>query len=65
MLDIVSLDQSQIKAVPRVAQSSRVSFLSGLVTTEGGMIAMIDLPNLLAVHLDDDNGTGFRQSAAA
>jgi purine-binding chemotaxis protein CheW len=65
VLDIVSLDETQIKAVPRVAQSSRISFLSGLVTTDAGMIAMIDLPNLLAVQLDDDTGAGFRQAAAA
>ena len=47
VLDIVSLDDAQIKPVPRVAQSDRVNFLSGLITTESGMIALIDLPSLL------------------
>ena len=67
VLDIVSLDETQIKPVPRVAQSSRVSFLSGLVTTETGMIAMIDLPNLLTMQIGDetDNANAFRAAAAA
>lgn len=54
VLDIVSLDETQIKPVPRVAQSHRVSFLSGLVTTDAGMIALIDLPNLLSGQLGED-----------
>ena len=57
VLDIVSLDASEIKPEPRVTQSERVSFLSGLVTTETGMIALIDLPNLLAEHLGETNKT--------
>jgi purine-binding chemotaxis protein CheW len=52
VLDIVSLDESQIQPVPRIAQASRVEFLSGLVTIEGAMIALIDLPNLLSVAVD-------------
>jgi purine-binding chemotaxis protein CheW len=66
VLDIVSLDESQIKPVPRVAQAQRLNFLSGLVTTEGAMIALIDLPNLLSMQLGDDgeNG-GFRPAVAA
>src|SRR5919109_191210 len=43
VLDIVSLDETQIQPVPRIAQASRVEFLSGLVTIEGAMIALIDL----------------------
>jgi purine-binding chemotaxis protein CheW len=54
VLDIVSIDAAQIKSVPRVAQAQRVNFLSGLVTTESGMIALIDLPKLLSLQLDDD-----------
>jgi purine-binding chemotaxis protein CheW len=49
VLDIVSLDQSQIQPVPRIAQASRVEFLSGLVTVERAMIALIDLRNLLSL----------------
>jgi purine-binding chemotaxis protein CheW len=52
VLDIVSLDQSQIQPVPRIAQASRVEFLSGLVTIEGAMIALIDLPNLLSLAVE-------------
>jgi purine-binding chemotaxis protein CheW len=52
VLDIVSLDPSQIQPVPRIAQASRVEFLSGLVTIEGAMIALIDLPNLLSLAVE-------------
>ena len=52
VLDIVSLDASEIKPVPRVAQAQRLNFLSGLATVEGAMIALIDLSNLLTVALD-------------
>lgn len=65
VLDIVSPDKSQIKPVPRVAQSSRINYLSGLVTTESGMIALIDLPNLLSMQLGEDDSGPFRTSAAA
>ncbi len=47
VLDIVAFEPSQIQPVPRVSQSSRLNFLSGLVTTPAGMIALIDLDNLL------------------
>ena len=52
VLDIVSLDESQIQPVPRIAQASRVEFLSGLVTIEGAMIALIDLPDLLSLAVE-------------
>jgi purine-binding chemotaxis protein CheW len=48
VLDIVSFEASQVQPVPRAAQSARIDFLSGLVTVEGGMIAIIDLHNLLS-----------------
>ena len=53
VLDIVSLDVTEVKPVPRVAQAQRLYFLSGLVTTEEGMIALIDLPNLLSLPLEE------------
>jgi purine-binding chemotaxis protein CheW len=53
VLDIVSLDVTEVKPVPRVAQAQRLNFLSGLVTTEEGMIALIDLPNLLSLPLEE------------
>jgi purine-binding chemotaxis protein CheW len=52
VLDIVSLDASEIKPVPKVAQAQRLNFLSGLATVEGAMIALIDLSNLLTVALE-------------
>jgi purine-binding chemotaxis protein CheW len=48
VLDIVSFEASQVQPVPRAAQSAPIDFLSGLVTVEGGMIAIIDLHNLLS-----------------
>lgn len=48
VLDIVAFEASQIQPVPRVAQSSRLDFLSGLVTAPSGMIALIDLDNLIS-----------------
>jgi len=47
VLDIVSFDPSKIKPVPKVAQSEHLEFLSGIVTIENAMIALIDLANLL------------------
>ncbi len=48
VLDIVSVDASQIQQVPRTAQGATADFLAGLVTHDNTMIALIDLPNLLA-----------------
>jgi purine-binding chemotaxis protein CheW len=56
VLDIVSLDGLQIQPVPRVVQSSRVEFLAGLVTIEGAMIALIDLPHLLSMPANGLDG---------
>ena len=52
VLDIVGFNASQVQPVPRVAQASHVDFLSGLVTIESGMIALIDLSHLLSVSVD-------------
>ena len=48
VLDIVSIEAEQIQPVPRTAQSTTSDFLSGLVTHDNTMIALIDLPNLLS-----------------
>ena len=48
VLDILSFEASQIQPVPQIARSSRIDFLSGLVTVDGTMIALVDLPNLLS-----------------
>jgi purine-binding chemotaxis protein CheW len=52
VLDIVSFESSQVQAVPRIARAVQVDFLSGLVTIEGNMIALIDLASLLAIEID-------------
>jgi purine-binding chemotaxis protein CheW len=53
VLDIVGCNASQVQPVPRIAQGSRVDFLSGLVTIESGMIALIDLSHILAVSIGE------------
>ena len=53
VLDIVSFDPSKIKPVPKVAQSEHLEFLSGIVTIENAMIALIDLTNLLSEPVGD------------
>ncbi|HKA81300.1 MAG TPA: chemotaxis protein CheW [Xanthobacteraceae bacterium] len=62
VLDIVALEPSQIQPVPHVSKSSRADFLSGLVTIESGMIALIDLSNILAVSAEE--GAEIRSAAA-
>jgi purine-binding chemotaxis protein CheW len=59
VLDIVSLEESQVQPVPRIAHAQRLNFLSGLVTIDGAMIALIDLQNLLSMTAaaGDDNGS--------
>ena len=58
VLDIVSFETDKIQPVPRTAQGATADFLSGLVTVEGAMIALIDLPSLLAVNADDPGAQG-------
>lgn len=53
VLDIVSFSQAQVQPVPRIAQASRVDFLSGLVTIDGVMIALIDLDHILSTAVDE------------
>jgi len=55
VLDIVSFDPSKIKPVPKVAQSARLDFLSGIVTSESAMIALIDLANVLNTPIPGAN----------
>ncbi len=55
VLDIVSFDRNEAQPVPSVARSSQARFLSGLVTVEGSMIALIDLVSLLSGDADGDD----------
>jgi len=50
VLDIVSVDAAQVQPVPRTAEGVTSDFLSGLLTHDDAMIALIDLPNLLSVQ---------------
>jgi purine-binding chemotaxis protein CheW len=52
--DIISFDPPKIKAVPKVAQSERLNFLSGIVTIDEDMIALIELSNLLKTPVETD-----------
>lgn len=54
VLDIVSVEPSQIQPVPHTAKGSTTDFLSGLVTHDGTMIALIDLPRLLSMKDGQD-----------
>ena len=55
VLDIVSFDTAKVQPVPRTAQST-AKFLSGLVTHDDTMIALIDLRHLL--DHDDESTSG-------
>ncbi len=52
VLDIVSVETSQIQKVPRTGNGPQADFLSGIVSHDNIMIALIDLPNLLSVEPD-------------
>jgi purine-binding chemotaxis protein CheW len=64
VLDIVGCNASQVQPVPRVAQGSRADFLSGLVTIESGMIALIDLSHILSVSIGEGAEIGTATQAA-
>lgn len=57
VLDIVSFEQSEVQPVPSVGRSARTRFLSGLVTVEGALIALIDLACLLVDDADNEENT--------
>lgn len=61
VLDIVTFPESQIQPVPRIAQSSRIDFLAGLITTQSGLMALIDLRNLLSAPPDEQGGRNLSQ----
>src|SRR5262245_20334451 len=57
VLDIVGVNAAQVQPVPRIAQSSRADFLSGLVMIESGMIALMDLSRLMSMNDGAASGT--------
>jgi purine-binding chemotaxis protein CheW len=56
VLDIVTIKTDEIQPVPRTAQEATTDFLSGLVTHDNIMIALIDLPQLLSTQDGRDIG---------
>jgi purine-binding chemotaxis protein CheW len=50
VLDIISVEASQIQPVPHVSRGSRGNFLTGLVTIAATMIALIGLDRLFIEH---------------
>src|ERR1700736_6249116 len=54
VLEILSFESTQVQRGPQIARSSHIDFLSGLVTIDGTMIALVDLPNLLAERPEDE-----------
>jgi purine-binding chemotaxis protein CheW len=64
VLDIVSVDVAQIQPVPRTAQGKTTDFLSGLVTHDNTMIALIDLPNLMSATNSNADRAASEQAVA-
>jgi purine-binding chemotaxis protein CheW len=62
VLDIVSVETASIQPVPKVSRAAQSDLLSGLVTTESAMIALIDLKYLVA---SEDNDAPSVSAAAA
>jgi purine-binding chemotaxis protein CheW len=50
VLDIVAFEQAQVQPVPRIARNGDIDCLSGLVNAEAGMIALLDLQQMLAAQ---------------
>jgi len=47
--DIVTVDPGKIKPVPKIGQNGKSAFLSGIVSIESELIALIDLDRLLTL----------------
>jgi purine-binding chemotaxis protein CheW len=54
VLDIVSVEGTQVQPVPQVSRGSQANFLSGLVTIDTTMIALINLKNLLSERIESE-----------
>jgi purine-binding chemotaxis protein CheW len=52
VLDIVSVEGSQVQPVPQVSRSAQTNFLSGLVTIDSTMIALIALNHLFSDQIE-------------
>jgi purine-binding chemotaxis protein CheW len=47
--DIVTVDPAKVKPVPKIGQNARSAFLSGIVSIESELIALIELSRLLSL----------------
>ena len=47
--DIVTVDPAKIKPVPKIGQNAKSAFLSGIVSIESELIALIELSRLLSL----------------
>jgi purine-binding chemotaxis protein CheW len=65
VLDILAFEATQIQPVPQIARSSRIDFLSGLVTIDGTMIALVDPPNLLSEQFAAADAANTEPGSAA
>jgi len=65
VLDIVSCEAAAIKPVPNATAVARVQFLSGLVTIDGALIALIDLAHLLSVEAGAALASGAEKEGAS
>jgi purine-binding chemotaxis protein CheW len=54
VLDIVSVEGTRVQPVPQVSRGSQANFLSGLVTIDTTMIALINLKNLLSERIESE-----------
>jgi purine-binding chemotaxis protein CheW len=55
VLDIIAVETSRIQPVPQVSCSFRTNFLSGLVTVDTTMIALIELNNLQSERTESES----------
>ena len=65
VLDIVPVDANQIQPVPRTVQGANSDFLSGLVSVDNTMIALIDLPSLLSMQDGSDADRSVNEPKSA
>jgi purine-binding chemotaxis protein CheW len=53
VLDIVSFEDAKIQPVPKVGQGAEADFLSGLITIDDNLLALIDLEHLISEKKGD------------
>jgi purine-binding chemotaxis protein CheW len=61
--DIVSFESSRIQPLPKIGRSMRSDFLSGLVTVDDAMIALINLNHLLALSSEEEGDVNAKAAS--